>query len=143
MTAPLQASPLDHYVTLTVLGPERKGPSKSVTIPFPVSPLRQQASLAVTDGHRPHQNPPPSPSPSPSPPCRLRGRASSEGDLMRFLEEEEKNSNEKRDAEDPERVRVVQSSRGRPNPRRIRRQKIVRGLTEVLNAAGRFDFFQH
>ncbi|KAL5968534.1 SH3 and multiple ankyrin repeat domain protein 3, partial [Taenia solium] len=137
MTAPLQASPLDHYVTLTMLGPERKGPSKSVTIPFPVSPSRQQTSLVVTDDHCHNQNRPPSPSPSPSPLCRLRGRACSEGDLMRFLEEEGKNTNEKRDTEDPARTRVVQSSREKPNPRRIRRQKIVRGLTEVFNAADR------
>ncbi|CDS39377.1 SH3 and multiple ankyrin repeat domains protein [Echinococcus multilocularis] len=135
MTAPLQASPLDHYVTLTVLGAERKGPSRSVTIPFPVSPSRHQASLVVTDGYRPHQNLPASPSPSPSPLCLLRGRACSESDLMRFLEEEEKNSDGKKDAEDAVRTRVVQSSRERSNPRRVRRQKIVRGLTEVVNTA--------
>ncbi|KAL5107688.1 SH3 and multiple ankyrin repeat domain protein 3 [Taenia crassiceps] len=137
MTAPLQASPLDHYVTLTVLGPERKGPSKSVTIPLPVSPSRQQGAMVTTDGHLSHQNRHPSPSPSPSPLCRLRGRACSEGDLIRFLEEEEKNGNEDRDTENPAKARVVQSSRERANPRRIRRQKVTRGLTEVLNAADR------
>ncbi|KAM7542539.1 hypothetical protein Aperf_G00000003945 [Anoplocephala perfoliata] len=130
-SAALQVFPLENYVTLTDLGVERRGPSRSVTMPFPASPSRQPTGMTSPSDLRRIS---PSPSASPVPLGRLRSRACSEGDLMRSLEEEDKASNEKRDFEDSEQDRVVQSSRDKRNPRRIRRQKLVRGLTDA-NAA--------
>lgn len=131
MSAPLQVFPLENYVTLTDLGAERRGPSRSVTMPFPASPSRQPTNMTSPSNLRRIS---PSPSASPTPLGRLRSRACSEGDLMRSLDEEDKATDEKRVFEDNERSRVVQSSRDKRNPRRIRRQKLVRGLTDVSTA---------
>ncbi|VDD74981.1 unnamed protein product [Mesocestoides corti] len=136
MTAPLQISPLDDYVSLTVLGAERKGPSRSVTMPFPVSPVhinpagadhsRLQSTLDGTTRRL-------SPTSTSSPYHGLRGRASSDGDLLRSLEEEE-------EEEGQEKARAgcgVQSSRERRNSRRTRRQRVARGYADCVKKNGR------
>ncbi|VDL63353.1 unnamed protein product [Hymenolepis diminuta] len=140
MSAPLQVFPLENYVTLTDLGIERRGPSRSVTMPFPASPSRQPTGMGSPSTRRQHS---PSPSTSPLPLGRLRSRACSEGDLMRSLEEEDRGSGGKRESEDIGHNRVVQSSRDKQNPRRVRRQKLSRGLTEVLSTTDRSSGLSH
>nr|CDS27139.1 SH3 and multiple ankyrin repeat domains protein [Hymenolepis microstoma] len=132
MSAPLQVFPLESYVTLTDLGVERRGPSRSVTMPFPASPSRQPNGIAPPSTNRKLS---PSPSTSPLPLGRLRSRACSEGDLMRSLVEEDRDSAGKRDSDATGHNRVVQSSRDKRSPRRVRRQKLSRGFTEILSTA--------
>lgn len=135
MTAPLNPVPLDNYVTLMVLGVDRRSLSRSVTMPFPVGSSQQRP----TDDN---QHFSPSPSPPPSPLGCLRSRACSEGDLMHFLKEKEEKGSDKLTKDEIGKVRAVQSSRDRRNPRRVRRQQMSRGMTEVINANGKsYEYF--
>ena len=124
MTAPLNPVSLDDYVNLVVIEVDRRSLSRSVTMPFPVGSTQQRSA----DDNQ-HFNPSPSP---PSPLGCLHSRACSEGDLMHFLKEDERKSDEKTSNEESGRVRNIQSSRERRNLRRVRR-----GVTEIIGTNGK------
>ncbi len=141
MVAPLQATPGDEFVRLIELGVERKGPTRSVTMPFPVSPARnsslcqmRQVPKTLAEPISPRRlSPSPSPERGPSPDLyRLRTRASSEGDLLRSLEA----SAAAAAAGEGKDGRVIQSSRER-RTQRMRRRRVMRGCADVVSNNGK------